>query len=332
MVVLRGMDLAAVAVRRAGVVIAAAMEAAVAATKPKLTRHYGGLIIPFFLATCLILGYWFYWSNLAKQIERQVSGVLSVSNPHNVQVTGFPYRLTLEVADLKLLSNSGPSFASSKLVATATPFNPLLWVLEGAENPNISLGGEVGRPMRAKNLRASLRLRREGIARLSITFDGLEAQGEGGWKTGKGLFHLAETFEDDQTLAFVTQVDAITLPKPLDGPGAILGQTINRFRLAGPISHGTKLVASTKAWREAGGKLTIMAGELNWGPVSLSKATGTLGLSAQNKLEGAIQGEGALKPEGLAVAGLTAPISFEIVDGRVSLAGLPGLSLPDIFR
>jgi hypothetical protein len=291
-----------------------------------------GLIVPFLLAGFLVAGYWFYWSRAAVAIETHVRAALPSNAVSTVKVTGFPYRLTLEVVDVRLVSQRGNGFQASSIVATATPFNPLLWVLEGADDPRFISSDGVTHPLKATALKASLRLNKKGLERFSLAFDTLETQGEGSWRLGRGLVHLMTGFKDETTLAFVGEVDGIQLPKALDGPGAILGQTVNRVRIAGPIDQGQTLIQSQKRWQAVGGKLNVMAGELLWGPVSLTNATGTLSLSPDLQWQGTLNGQGALKPEGVAVAGLSAPIGLELRDGRLSVAGLPGFDVSDAFR
>ncbi len=291
-----------------------------------------GLIIPFFLAACLLVGYWFYWSRAAALIETQVRAALPQSAASSVKVGGFPYRLTLEIKDVALIAKDGFGFRASSVVATATPFNPLLWVLEAAHEPQLVMQDGRTHPLQATALKASIRMHAKGLERFSLTFEGLEVQGVGGWRLGRGLAHLMTNFKDNRTLAFVGEIDGIHLPKPLEGPGAILGQTIARVRVAGPVDQGQTLLQSREKWQQMGGKLTILAGEIQWGPVSLANATGTLSLSDDQKWQGVLNGQGALKPEGMAIAGLSAPVGLKMVDGRLSIAGLTGFELSDVFR
>jgi hypothetical protein len=302
------------------------------AAKSSLLQRYGGLIVPFFLAAVLISGYYIYWTRAAHQIETQLRARLPASAASSIKVDGFPYRLTLNIKDLDVKAANGARLKASSVVATATPFNPLLWVLEGTLDPALAFPNGPLRPLKAANLKASLRLNTKGLERLSLTFDALEAEGEGGWQAGKGLFHLMTRFEDDVGLAMVVDAKAIRLAKPLEGPGAILGQTIDHIFVSGPIDQRTALMRSTNAWRDAGGKFTIMAGQIIWGPVHLTEAKGELSLSALNKWQGRISGQGSLKPEGIAVAALSAPISLEINEGQLFLTGLPGLNLSNVFR
>jgi hypothetical protein len=294
---------------------------------PNSLKNLPRLIVPFFLAACLICGYWFYWSKAAATIETNVRNTLGPGAASSVKVTGFPYRLTLEVRDLNLKAQNGAAFTASSVNATATPFNPMLWVLEGALEPTLALPGGPSRPLKANNLKASMRLQEAGVERFSLTFDGLEALGNGGWSAGKGLFHLMTTFQSDNTLAMVIDLTNLRIAKPLDGPGAILGGTIGHIFVSGPIELRSALMTSLQTWRDAGGKFKIMAGEIVWGPVYLTKATGELSLSQANSWQGKVAGQGALKPEGIAVSGLSGPINLEIRDGQLFLSGLPGIPL-----
>jgi hypothetical protein len=302
----------------------------VATPRPKRLM---GLIGPFIIGALCVGGYWLYWSQLAEQIETQVRAALAPSSLAALNVTGFPYRLTLEVTDLKLEGQGGLAFAVSTLSATATPFNPRLWVLEGARGPVLTLPNGPARPLKATNLKASLRLEQDGgVERFSVTFDGLEALGEKGWRSRAGFFHMMAQPKDNAILAVVADIKDLQLAQPLDGPGAILGQTIQHVFVSGPIDQAPALTRSVRAWRDSGGKMLIKAGELVWGPVSLTKATGEISMSSTDTWQATLMGQAALKPEGIAINGLSAPISLKLEDGRVSLSGLAGIALSNGLR
>jgi hypothetical protein len=299
---------------------------------PKAQRgKYTGLFIPFFLAACLIAGYWFYWSRLADRIENRVRTALPNGVAQSVDVTGFPYRLTLELGGVKLSADNGLAFTSSKVIATATPFNPMLWVLENADVPTVALSGQAAQSVKATKLQASLRLSSGGFRRLSLTFDGLEAYGAKPWSLGRSEIHFEAAEADPNTFAASIDLNSLKLAKPLEGPGAILGQTTSRILMRGPISQGSALTRSLSDWALAGGKFTIMAGEIAWGPIGFSNAKGELSLSPSGKWQGSLRGTGALKPEGIAVSALSGPVDLTIVDNKLSLSGLPGVDLSDAF-
>jgi Uncharacterized protein conserved in bacteria (DUF2125) len=294
-------------------------------------NRFAGLLIPFFLAACLILSYWFYWNKVAAQVENRARAAIPQSVAAQIKVTGFPYRLTLNLEDFNLADEHGLGFKASRVVATATPFNPLLWVLESAHEPAMSLPGGPMRPLRATNLKASLRLNPNGLERLSLTFDGVEAEGAQSWSLGTGAMHFVTDPKNAETIAMRVDLAAIKLGKPLEGPSAILGQTISRVMLAGPINQGRAFARSPLAWSQAEGKVDIMAGELLWGPVAFTDAKGELSLSPSQKWQGSVTGNGALKPEGIAVAALSGPINLTIIDNKMSLNGLPGINIADAF-
>jgi hypothetical protein len=297
-----------------------------------LLKRYAGLLVPFFLAICLVGGYWIYWNRTASEIEARVRAALPAQAASRVTVSGFPYRLTLDLADPTVRAGNGVTFSARSFEATATPFNPSLWVMEGAIEPAFALPTGPLRPLKATNLKASLRLNASGLDRFSLTFDALEAQGEGGWRVGAGQTHLVSDGKAAGTIAFMAEFENLMLSKPLDGAGAILGQTVQKVRVAGPVEQGQVLFTRPADWRKRGGQFTLMAGDLIWGPISFMGGEGVLTLNEAAQWEGQIKGVGALKPEGMSVAGLTAPVSLDIVDGRVSFAGLPGLSLTDVFK
>ena len=301
-------------------------------TKSSVKTKFSGLVIPLLLAAFLGCGYYLYWSKAAREIETRARAALGQAGASSVKVSGFPYRLTLDVSQLKLGNEASISFTSSSLSATASPFNPMLWVLEGALDPTLALKDGPARPLKAENLKASLRLSKDGLERFSLTFDGVKATGDGGWRVGKGLFHVMTGFENQTSLATVLDLKEIEIAQPLSGAGAILGQKLQHVFVSGPIDQRQALMRSTQAWRDAGGKLTIMAGEIIWGPVYFNNAKGEITLSQDDKWQGNLAGQGALKPEGIAVAALAGPIGLEFKDDRLSLNGLPGIDLSDAFR
>jgi hypothetical protein len=235
------------------------------------------------------------------------------------------------VENVRAKADSGLGFSAQKIVATATPFNPLLWVLESAQSPALSLPGGPASPVQTNNLQASLRLNQVGPERISVTFDGLEAQGGAGWKLGPGAIHLVSDPKDSNILAFRADLTNVEITKPLEGPSAILGQKIRRMMMAGPISEGQALLRSSREWTAKNGKLTIMAGELLWGPISFTDAKGEIGLTGGEKWQGRLEGKGALKPDGIAVAALSGPVNLSILDNKLSLNGLPGINISNAF-
>jgi hypothetical protein len=293
-------------------------------------KRFLGLILPFGLAIVALGGYWAYWSRVASAIETGVRKAVPIAT--GIEVSGFPFRLTIIARDMKLAAPSGLSFSASRLEATASPFNPSLWVLVGALEPRLALPAGPERPLTATDLKASLRFNESRPTRFSMTFAAVKAGGDGGWQTGSGAFHLVADPKDETQIALSVDVNAIQVATLPDGPAAILGQKINHIRLAGPITKGPELLQSARTWARAGGVLQVMAGEVIWGPVAFTKASGSLGLSEAGLWNGTLKGEGALKPEGMKLDGLTADIELSVKEGQVSVLGLSGVRVPAAFR
>ncbi|NJR20461.1 MAG: DUF2125 domain-containing protein [Hyphomonadaceae bacterium] len=153
-----------------------------------------GLFWPALFACGCVFAYWTYWKNVADGIETAVRNALPASAASAVAVSGFPYRLTLEIVDLNVRNQSGYGVQAKSVVATATPLNPRLWVLEGATEPKLALQQGQYRPLQAKKLQASLRIGDNKLDRFSLTFDGIDAldrtSGAVVWQVGKGQLHL----------------------------------------------------------------------------------------------------------------------------------------------
>jgi hypothetical protein len=298
----------------------------------------GGLIIPLALGALVFGGYCVYWNQAAQQIQAQVGQALPGLSKDGVTVTGFPYRFEARITGLQVQTSTGFVFQASRFVAAASPFNLNLWALEGALEPQLKLPGGPVRPLQATDLKASLRLRDGQLGRFSLTFQGLQAGsvdpsglGPASWRTGAGALHLIADPDDTSRLAFALDLSALELSAVPEGPATILGNTIDHLRLTGPISQGQTLLGSTKAWAKAQGEFTIMAAQINWGPLSFDAGTGHLRATPQGQWQGEIRGQGALKPNGLAVPALSAPIEIGIDNGQVRLLGFSAVGVPHAF-
>jgi hypothetical protein len=284
-------------------------------------------------------GYYVYWSHTAQWIEARVVQAVPTLPKGNISVSGFPYRFEARITDLRVQTNAGFGFEASRFVVAASPFNLNLWALEGALDPILVTPNGLRRPLRATELKASLRLREGQVARLSVTFKGLEGGAPlnaptpnmSKWQTGQGALHLIADPKDTSRLAFSLDVADIVLSAEPKGQAALLGDRIAKLRLAGPISQGQILLKSARDWAKAGGVFTLMAAELVWGPVSLSNGSGTLSLTSAGAWQGQIGGTGALKPEGMPVSGLEGPIEVRLEDGWIALLGYKAIPLPKAF-
>jgi len=306
-------------------------------TRPK---SLGGLIIPLAVGGLVLAGYYVYWTQTAQRIQTYVAQALPALPLENVTVTGFPYRFEARITGLRVQTGSGFVFEASRFVAAASPFNLNLWALEGALDPRLKLPGGPLRPLQAADLKASLRLKEGQLARFSLTFQGLQAgtnepSGSGlvprPWRTGAGALHLIADPKDNSRIAFALDLTTLELSALPEGPAAILGSKIDHLRLTGPISQGQTLLRSTKEWAKAQGEFTIMAAQIDWGPLSFDAGTGRLKVTPEGQWQGNIRGQGALKPNGMAIPALSAPIEIGIEDGQARLLGFSAARVPKAY-
>ena len=306
-------------------------------TRPK---SLVGLIIPLAVGGIVLAGYYIYWTQTAQRIQLHVAQALPALPQENVTVTGFPYRFEARITGLRVQTGSGFVFEASRFVAAASPFNLNLWALEGALEPRLKLPGGPLRPLQATDLKASLRLKEGQLARFSLTFQGLQAgtdepSGSGlvprPWRTGAGALHLIADPKDNSRIAFALDLTALELSALPEGPAAILGNKIDHVRFTGPISQGQTLLRSTKEWAKAQGEFTIMAAQIDWGPLSFDAGSGRLRVTPEGQWQGNIRGQGALKPNGMAIPALSAPIEIGIEDGQARLLGFSAARVPKAY-
>ena len=306
------------------------------------SRSLAGLILPLAVGGLVLAGYYVYWTQTAQRIQMHVAQALPALPQENVTVTGFPYRFEARITGLRVQTGTGFVFEASRFVAVASPFNLNLRALEGALEPQLKLPGGPLRPLQATDLKASLRLKEGQLARFSLTFQGLQAgmadpSGSGSglgprpWRTGAGALHLIADPKDTSRLAFALDLSALELSALPEGPAAILGNKIEHLRLTGPISQGQTLLRSTKAWAKAQGEFTIMAAQIDWGPLSFDAGTGRLKVTPEGQWQGEIRGQGALKPNGMAIPALSAPIEIGIEDGQARLLGFSAARVPRAY-
>ena len=306
------------------------------------SRSLGGLIIPLAVGGLVLAGYYVYWTKTAQRIQMHVAQALPGLPRENVTVTGFPYRFEAHITGLRVQTGTGFVFEASRFVPAASPFNLNLWALEGALEPQLKLPGGPLRPLQATDLKASLRLKEGQLARFSLTFQGLQAGttdplGSGSilgprpWRTGAGALHLIADPKDASRLAFALDLSALELSALPEGPAAILGNKIDHLRLTGPISQGQTLLRSTKEWAKAQGEFMIMAAQIDWGPLSFDAGTGRLKVTPEGQWQGNIRGQGALKPNGMAIPALSAPIEIGIEDGQARLLGFSAVRVPRAY-
>lgn len=288
----------------------------------------GWIVWAWIIAVVLSGAYTAWWFLLAREIEHRAAAALEGrASWAELSVSGWPYRLTVTATSLTAPLPGGGQLGADQFAVTTTPFNLRLWVLDRAEGLRVRIGQGPERRVDARLLAGSVRVRSDGgLERVSVQAGGLSAAANGsadrGWDLDQGEMHLVHDPRNPERFAFMADLKQLRLTRSLDGPGAILGDTITHARVAGPLNEAEALMQSVDRWQAAGGRFQLMAGELLWGPLSFSELKGVIGLDGQGKAEGEIAGVGALRPEGVQVDALSAPVSARLRGGNLEVFGL----------
>jgi hypothetical protein len=296
------------------------------------------LLYIWLAAAFTAVAYTVYWAVAADRIRTEATtalgGVRGLAH-EGIGVSGWPYRHTLTIEKPSYETAEGLALAADRLVLSASSLDPHLWALAPVENASIGFPRGPRRPVSFGGLDGSLRLSRSGLVRLSLVARAAQARPvqaeDRGWTLGAGELHLVADQAKPGRYGLALSLSDLRLAADPEGPAAILGDTLARVVLRGPIDGTDGLVRSPRAWQQAGGGFEVMIGELDWGPLRLRDSRGRLAPDGQGRWQGEISTTGAVVPAGLAFDALSRPVDAAIRDGVLRAFGLPLLRLPDAF-
>jgi hypothetical protein len=327
-----------------------------------------GLYAPFVLLALALLGLsasWF-WARARVLAGLEAARGPSAGAPASLafaaaRVSGFPFRLDVDLDRARLADPSGWSLSASRLEAEAYLFSPDHWVMVAPSGVTVRRRRDGPLIVRAKALRASLsdlgrRPPRLSIEGLDLTFV-TPAGAEPFLLTSAKELHIhTKAGPDDQGAAYVE----------IDGADARLSGLLARIAAGRPVSlladgvysHADALAGDSwpqalRDWAQAGGaldlrRLRLAAGDalIEARPGALTagadgRLQGTLALSVRQaaKVVGAMGGEGALSPDAaraaLAVAAVrgapAAALSLHFEAGRTTLGPVALGPAPRLF-
>ena len=262
-----------------------------------------------------VVGYGAFWYSLSQQSERQLTAAIRELREAgydvvhgDVAVSGFPYRLVVEIAEPALAGRNADvrwEVSAERLRILAQPWRPIHRIIV-ADNATAALAQTgTGRDLTPTTLaaplvRASFNEREDTGARLSVVLEKIAIDGLAGhrWLAAAGQFHLRlpprSAGGSDGLLApeiadiavDVTDIDA-------SDAGSPLGDRIARVAAAFDL-HGTTAPAWTQTrlaqWRDTGGTVEIRDAVLTWGGAFI-KANGSLSLDEALRPLGALTAE-----------------------------------------
>lgn len=211
-------------------------------------------------------------------------------------MSGFPFRLDLEVTAPRVREVSGWGLAAPRLKAEAFVFSADHWIVVAPDG--VTLTRRVGGPVSvaAKALRASLSAASDHPPRLSV--EGLDlafAPGPGGAPvavTSARELHIhTKAGPDDQGAAYFeldaarTDGNGLLAALAAGAPADLTADAI--FSHASALS-GQGIAGALGGWRAAGGGLTLRQLALRAGRTSAVARSGSLAIGADGRLKGTL--------------------------------------------
>ncbi len=305
---------------------------------------------PLALAGVFVLALFVVWFWMRGELVRRMDDAAANAPPgwtlawDSRRISGFPFRLDVDLTNARVREPSGWGIAAPKLSAEAFVFAPLHWVAVASDGAVLTRrrGGRV--LVRAKVLRASLSEADRNPPRFSLEGLGLtfatDAESQPFFLRSADELHVHTRAGPDDQGAIYLEIDGASAQ--LQGLMARIAQDKPLTLVAdGIYSHadafsGAGWTDAAKSWRAAGGALTLSKLSILAGQAELRAKSGTLSIGPDGRLRGllpitlrqadqtlqAMAGEHALPPEAarsaqVAVAArqsgpsVTVPLAFQ---------------------
>jgi hypothetical protein len=258
------------------------------------------------------------------------------------RLTGFPFRLDLDLTQARVAEPSGWAVSAPHLKAEAYLFAPAHWVAvapDGLVMTRRDAGPLIikGQALRASLSDAGAHPPRLSIEGLNLTF--ATPPGARPFALAKAkAFHLhTRAVPNDQGALYLGVEVGQAVPSGTPGLIAAGGPVV--FTLDGVFSHagamtGADWPSSLRAWVRASGALTVKRLELTAGKASLVAKAGELGIGPDGRLTGALTVGAAQTPRILGVLAARGALSPDIAraGAAVALARAGSASLPLDFE
>jgi hypothetical protein len=280
--------------------------------KPRRLGLYGPFVVLLVLAAVWSAG----WLWLRAETIRRMDGARRsmIDGGQGLDwasrsVSGFPFRLDVDLTDARVGEASGWAVTAPRLQAEAPAFAPTRWVVvaPGGVVVQRPAGGAV--IVTAKVLRASISDVGARPPRLSVEGIGLTFAAAPGaapfFMTAAEAFHFhTRAGPGDRGAAFI-ELDEAKVPlsglmgriaagKPLN----LLAEAV--YSHAGALT-GADWASAVRAWRRAGGALNIQRLRLAAGRAVVDARSGTLSVDDEGRLRGSLTASLQAAPRALGV-------------------------------
>lgn len=292
---------------------------------PSRKPRWIGLWGPFALAGMIIIGIAAAWFWMRGEVVRRMDAAASAAPAGwtlawgQRRISGFPFRLDVDLTDARVREPSGWGVAAPRLKAEAFIFAPLHWVAVAPDGAVLTRrrGGPV--LIRAKVLRASLSEPDRNPPRFSLEGIGLTFSTDVG-----GSPFLLRSAEEAHLHTRAGPDDQGAIYLEIDRASAQLSGLMARIAENKPLTliadatydhasafSGQSWTDAARSWRAAGGRLTVRRLSLLAGEAELQARSGELSIGPDGRLRGtlpialkqasrtlqAMASENAVKPE-----------------------------------
>jgi hypothetical protein len=291
-------------------------------------------------------GYWFYTADqVQKRLLNEQKTLIAAGYQASIDpfaVTGYPYRMYVDLKHVTIVSPSGKGFSAPEIVAEANAYALTKWVMMAPQGLTLFRGHpggvELGKiAVTGSALRASVSHLDKPIQ--NISFQGTDLVLTPSDPSHPFVFSHADVFEA-YTRPNATQTDAADWLLRVDGARGEAGSMTNdlspgqplTLHAEGTLSHSSAfkgdLSTGLAAWSAAGGQLTGLHTLLKAGDLSLEATSPGLTADSNARLAGHLNVElsGTYKPvEALAAARLISPenlaLAKPLLDMTLSTGG-----------
>ena len=266
-----------------------------------------GVVAPALLVAIafgLWSGYWFY---TADQVQKRLLGeqktLINAGYQASIDpfaVTGYPYRMYVDLKNVTVVSPSGEGFAAPEVVAEANAYALTKWIMVAPKGLTLFRGHpggvELGKiAVTGSALRASVS--QLGRPVQTISFQGTDLVLTPSDPSHPFAFNHADVFEfhtrpnpkDPTAVDWEVGVDAARGDQGSLAGDLNPGQPLT-LRTEGTVSHPSALKGDLStglaAWSAAGGQVSGLHMLLTAGDLSLNASSPALSVDAQSRLAG----------------------------------------------
>ena len=287
---------------------------------PKIKKtHRIGVVAPALVVVVAFAawsGYWFYTADqVQKRVLAEQQALIKAGYQASIDpfaVTGYPYRMYVDLKNVTVVSPSGKGFTAPEIVAEANAYALTKWVMVAPKGLTLFRGHpggvDLGRiAVTGSALRASVSRLGQPVQNVSI--QGTDLVLTPSDPTHPFVFNRADVFEA-YTRANATQPDAADWLLRIDGahgePGSVAGdfspgQPVT-LHAEGTLTHASAFKGDIStglgAWSAVGGQVSGVHMMLKAGDLSLTATSPALSADSQSRLSGHLDLEisGTYKP------------------------------------